>query len=356
MEAESVLNEVAPDGGVDAYVEQDGRVAYFYLRSEDEDFGIRSCWVRNLQAAPAKLDVEGMRKGVPPMLPAQFCRHASGAAPLESQRLRVVWFEEGDAAALLENDRILAVIPGWAGQNGFHGYARDCIGQGPLCWQLDEQNALNDRVRRYDEYWASWSTEQGPWHEVQSSQCEAYSRDLGQHQQYYAIDGEKWPPKAMLRIDRPNASVLATVGVSLRAQPRVEQYADDPRPYRRIELATAQTPDFAARYLMPFATYLSGQAQFPWSRRAWLGPFHTIPCDAFADGGPFAAILLVRDPPDLPAVALPTFRADPVNVLWTVPITESEHRYAQQESGRKLWEKLNAAGHGAITATRRPVV
>lgn len=352
---ECVLKELAPAGDVDAYVEQDERVAYFYLRSADSNFGMRSCWVRNLGGAPAKLDVEGMRKGLPPMLPTPLCRHPSGAPRLEAERLRVVWFEEGDAAALLEDERILAIIPGWSGRDGFSGYARDCLAQSPLCWPLDEKNELHDRVRRSDEYWASWSTDPGPWGETQSAQCEAYSRDLGQHEKYYAIDGDQWPPKAMVRIERPNASILATVGMCLRAQPCVEQYVEDPVAYRRIELATAQGPELAGRYLMAFASYLSGQTQLPWTGHTWLGPFHTIPCDAFGSTEPFAAVLLAPDPPDLPAVALPPFRGDPVNVLWAVPITESEHHYAQRESARELWAKLTAAGHGAIAAARKPV-
>jgi len=50
------------------------------------------------------------------------------------------------------------------------------------------------------------------------------------------IDGGVWPPQGMLRCARGDAVVLVTCGMQLRPQPTVELYAEDPRPFRRVEL------------------------------------------------------------------------------------------------------------------------
>lgn len=354
---ECVLEELSPNGSVEAYVEQDDRVAYFYLRGAPEsEFGVKSCWVRNLDIAPPELDVEGMRRGIAPMLPREFCRHPSGANRLVKTALRIVWFEEGDAAALLEGDEVLAIIPGWSGMGGFSGYARDCIGQTPFSWALEKDNVLHDRVRASEAYWQEWNQPGGLWNAIQTAQCEAYAEHLGTYQNYYSIDGGNWPPKAMLRIERGDAVVLVTVGVCLRAQPTVERYTDHPEDLRRIELGFAQSSKMADHQLMAFARYLSGQSGLPWCHLTWLGPFHTIPCDAFGPDSVFSAVLLVPEASDVPKVLLPAFRGDFVRLLWMVPITETERQFAVQFSGQSLFEKLHNAGHGAVLRERQSVV
>src|SRR5262245_12620839 len=119
-EGDCVLSEISPHGNVEAYVEQDERVAFFYLRAlGDNPFGFKSCWIRNLAPAPQELDRAAMRDGRAPMLPARYCRDVAGSAALKLENLRIVWLEEGNAAALLEHDETVAIIPGWSGENGF---------------------------------------------------------------------------------------------------------------------------------------------------------------------------------------------------------------------------------------------
>ena|SRR5438105_9496349 len=136
-QAECLLEDCSPNGNIFAVVEQNADTCYFYLNGDKStNFGLKSCWVRNIRAAPDTLDVAAMRDGIPPMLPRNSCRHPKGAEPLKPSGLSVVWAEEGDAAALRDNGENIAVIPSWSGHNGFHGYARDCIGESPLCWEL----------------------------------------------------------------------------------------------------------------------------------------------------------------------------------------------------------------------------
>ena len=73
-----------------------------------------------------------MKEGFAPLNPIQFCRYPQGQASLQKKSLRVVWLPEGNGASLFEDNNLLALIPPWSRVKGFHGYARDCIGTGPL--------------------------------------------------------------------------------------------------------------------------------------------------------------------------------------------------------------------------------
>jgi hypothetical protein len=271
--AELLIQDLSPNGNIEACVEQDPRVVYFYLQGAAEtEFGVRSCWVRNLQPAPATLDVDGMRTGAAPMLPAGYCAHPAGAAGFSGEDLRVVWFEEGDAAALLSGREVLAIIPSWSGSGGFHGYARDCTGESPLCWPLGtpEDNVLFQRISRAEEFWASWDSPSSPWPPLRDSFCAALAQQIGPYEKYYAIDGDRWPPKAMLRIPVPSAVALVTLGVSIRPQPKVEMYTREPGLYRRIELGLCLSAEFPDTVIDAASRYVSAQTNLPWNRYTWF--------------------------------------------------------------------------------------
>lgn len=355
MKQQSVFEEVSPNGNVQALVEQDERVAYFYLRgAPDTDFGLRSCWVRNLKPAPAELDVRSMKRGIPPMLPRQHCLYPMGARPLARDATRIVWLEEGDAAALLENDTVLAVIPAWSGAGGFAGYARECVAESPLCWPLAPDSVLHERIRLADAYWSSWDAPLSPWGAVQNKQLEVYATAIGAHEKYYAIDGGEWPPRALIRTQVSGGVAFTTVGLCLQPQPTVEMATDDPGPYRRIEMGMALASDMA-KHFDRSASYLSGQSNLPWTTFSWLGPGHTVPCDALPGTG-FSAVLLLHSPPGSPVVSLPAFRGDPVKVLWAVAITEKERALAMEGGSDELVQRLTRAGVGWLTTSRGSVV
>jgi hypothetical protein len=342
---EILIVETSPNGNIEAFVEQDDRVAYFYLRgSEDIEFGVRSCWVRNLKPAPDHLDVHGMREGTAPMLPREYCQQTSGGPALNEDNLRIVWFEEGDAAALLENEDIIAVLPSWSGYKGFNGYARDCKGESDLCWELGapETNEMFARVANARKYWQSWENdEETPWPQFQEQFINTYKR-LGEYSNYYAIDGGEWPPRAMLRIPYADGTILVTLGLSIRPQPKVEMQVENPDEHRRIELGIYLSKDFSQEDVMQMAGYISGQASLPWAQYSWLGEGHTIPCNALQKSN-FSAIFLTANPPGSPTLNLPTYCGDKIKLLWMVPITNTERDIAIENSSdvlaKRLWEE-----------------
>jgi hypothetical protein len=356
-----LLESVSPNGNMWALVEQYEDCCYLYLHGDPEtQLPLRSCWVRNLRPAPEVLDAARMREGFAPMLPSRRCAHPDGAGPLRPETLSAVWFEEGDGVALLEGEEILAVVPAWAGRDGFDGFARDCTEDGPLCWSLGtpESNVLFDRVRRASEWWASWD-DAGPWRGIQDAGVGALERALGKHSKYYAIDSDAWPPKAMMRFECPGGVALATCGVAIRPQPGVETACSDPENYRRIELGIAVSDAVFAECGDAIMRYVSAQTNLPWTRYTWLGEGHTIPCDAFAGSqgaSRFDAVLLASEPLGAPDVHLPLLRDDPVTLLWMVPITERERTLAIASGSRELLSRLSAAGHGWLHRGRAEVV
>jgi hypothetical protein len=342
-----LLEDENAEGTIAAFVDQDDRVAHFFLSSiAPGGFGKKSCWVRNLVAAPEALDVAGMREGLPPLQPRGDCSHPDGAPPLDASRLTIVWLEEGTSAALLEDDEVIALIPSWAGDGGFRGYARDARGTGALAWELGPDNQLLRRVDKAREWWAQWEAG-SHWAKLQPGWHSRYVDALGPEKRYYATDGGRWPPCALLRFPHAEGEVMLTLGVRLRPQPNVP----DESPCRRVELAVFIERDVPEDATLRFASFLSGQSNYAWTHNTWLGDGHTIPCDAVPG---FDAVLLTASPPiDVPALVA-DYRGDSVTVLWILAITREQRARARTEGSAPLRADLRRQGVRGIGARARP--
>ena len=339
-----LLENVSPNGNITAVVEQDERVAYFYLwPAQETGLEMRSCWIRNLTAGQDDWDAAAMREGRPPMMPRRHCVQPDGGQPLKQESLSVVWSEEGDAAALYEQNDLLAVIPCWSGTDGFHGFSRECVGQGPVAWELGspDSNVLFERFDRASDCWKSWQ-EGGLWPAYRDQMLQSLEAAFGKHSKYFAIDEGKWPPKALVEFAGPDRIILATVGMSLRPQPMVELYVEEPRDYRRIELAMCLPLTIGDAAVQAVAQYLSGQSSYPWHFYTWLGNGHTIPSDVFSElsGNRFPFAILTSRLPDAPQIRLPTYRDDPVSMLWLLPLSKKEQEFAESEGSELLMQRL----------------
>jgi hypothetical protein len=336
---EVLLEEVGPNGNIQAVVEADENVCYFYLfGDEGANIGMRSVWVRNHSAAPDFLSFNAMTSGVAPKNPRLYCRHPKGLPAPRSDQLRVVWLPEGDGAALYEGGEVLAIIPPWSGTNGFHGYARDCIGEGPLAWEITSDNTLTGRFREAQAYWQKWKSAD-PWPSVQEALLSRIEQTFGAHSNYDAIDDGAWPPKAIVRIPRPDGVVLVSIGVSVRPQPKVEMYTEQPELLRRIELGVVLPAQWSNDAVERFTSYMSGQSGLPWNRYSWLGPGHTIPCDAWENPS-FSFAFLQANHPAVPTPTLEPLFGDPVNILWFIPISAAERQTAVNHGSKQLAQTL----------------
>jgi hypothetical protein len=340
MEPEVLVERTGPNGNVMGLVEDDGRVVYLYLRCPDADW-MKCVWVQNRIAAPDETDVAAMKEGLPPLMPSAHCRHPRGTPPLEGE-LSLCWLPEGNGVALTDQEGLLAAVMPWSGQRGFYGYSRHALGEGPFAWSLDGAPAVFDRFAAAKAYWKEWEVEPNPWQRIQAAQMAAYEAALGKHSRYFAIDGDEWPQRGLIRTDRPDGIFLATIGVALRPQPQVELDDEHPEHLRRIELAMALPPATPGPVVDAWCSYIAGQASLPWARYTWLGPGHTIPSDVAQARG-FPAVVLARgDALTLPA-RLPDFAGDPVNVLWLTPITADERARAQREGSKAIMAGLRGA-------------
>ncbi len=330
---EVLIESWSPVCDIQAFAEESQSCVYFYLwiNPGKENPQVRGCWVCNTRPAPEALDKAAMDRGEAPMMPAGQCRHDLGGIRLRREELSIVWLEEGDAAALLEGDRILALIPGWAGQGGCHGYARYAAGTGSLAWELAQaEAALAPRVARSRAYWERMAGESGGyWPELQEKGLGAMEEFFGPHEKYYAIDGGQFPAKALVTGRRAGRRYAFTLGVSALCQPAVEQFwQDQASQHRRIELGFAAGEDLPEEAWMGMLNWLSAQSGLPWRYLSWLGHGHTIPCNRLPG---FEAVLFL-DPRELAGIEgpeLPPVMGEPVSLLWAVPLTPEEYYFAR---------------------------
>lgn len=353
-EPDVILFETSPYGNVDAIVQHDGRVVYFYLNGHAVDnqqpFGTRAVWVRNLVEGPYVLNEDEARSGQPPLLPRTHCVHPKPQLLPEADNLRVVWLEEGNGAALVEQfaeaeaSRILAVIPPWSGLEGFHGYAADCAAEGPLAWPLPDNPKLQQRIEAADEFWQACQSSQHPFTKLHSQVLDAWRQSFADTSEFeescFSIDGGKFPPRGLVQFfDKSTGSMtIATVGLAMCPQPAVELFVDQPSDYRRIELAIRLDKELAAdlKIVEAVSRQVSTLATHPWRNFTWLGPGHTCGLANSIPGRELA--LLVHDQQhdknsgSGSVVQLGSFRDDPVNLLWLVPISEDQR--ARLEAGQ----------------------
>lgn len=272
QKAEILIEEQSPTCPITAVVEQDNRVVYFYLWGDEKtNFGVKSCWVRNLKKAPEQVEKKLMEKGIPPMLPKQFCKYKEGQEKLNGNDLKIIWTEEGDSAGLLLKNEIIAIIPIWGGQNGFYGYAIDCVGQANFAWELKESNVFLDRIYKSEQYWNSWDNELNPFQIHQPLILKSYEEAFGKQDKYFAIHGNVWPPKGLYLKKGESKTIFATVGLSLIPMPTVEMYTENRFESNRIELGIILGSVFSDKEIQEMAEWISGQSSIPWENITFLG-------------------------------------------------------------------------------------
>ena len=325
-ETHTLLFETSPYGNLDAIAQHDGRSVHFYLNGHEENsFGTRACWVRNLKQAPYVLNEEEMQQGIAPMLPRAYCKSPAPGQLPDSSQLRIVWLEEGNGAAMIEQTsenclQTLVIIPPWSGVDGFSGYAAECCAESPLCWPMPDNPNLRQRIERADEFWQSFSSSKNLFSQLQQSILQAFNRHWQTEPvQYYSINGDQFPPRGLAHYRLDDCQVLTTIAMSLCPQPMVEMQVDHPARYRRIELAVKLDRQLAEDQLQGITQKLSSLASYPWSNFSWFGHGHTVMLEGVFPG--VKQVTLNHDSVihQAKSVSLPEFRGDQVNLLWLTP-------------------------------------
>lgn len=356
IEKPRVLLELrSPNCPITAIVEQDNRTAYFYLFGDNEDFGMKSCWIRNLTKAPEEIEVKLMEKGIPPMLTKEFCKFPEGQESLNKKNLEIVWMEEGDGAALLENGEILCVIPSWGGDRGFCGYARDCNGQGGFAWELSEDNEIRKRINNTISFIKDWNEEVNPFQSLQPQILDYYEDIFGESEKYYAIDNSDWPPKGLYVYEGTEKIVFATVAVSLRPQPKVEMYYEDAGKVNRIELGIILKSGLTNDEINNIASLISGITAIPWNYITFVAEGHTVEFETIASEK-FKYAVLTNKLKLLPEMNVPAFGNSHTNFLWIVPVSDKEWKMMKESGSKVILDKLDTIGEEIFSLERQEVV
>lgn len=357
MEENKILIESwSPVCNIQAFVEKSKTTIYFYLwfNPGAENSRIKPCWVCNVDMAGKNINYEAMGNGTAPMMPVEYCSHSSEGIDIDAEKLSIIWFEEGDAAALLEDNKLLAVIPGWA-EDGFYGYSRYAVGTGPFAWELiNAEDNLYKRVMKSKKYWEYLSGDY--FKDIQDMHLSSLENFFGNYEKYYAIDNNKFPPKALITGMKDKVEYAFTVGVSALCQPKIEQFFEEgeANQHRKIEIGFACKDDFKNKNdYMRLLSYISGQTNLPWQEITWFGNGHTIPCNAIDN---FEAMLFINDNmfPQINSPQYENFMGERINLLWAIPITKEEYNFLQDNDVAKLIEKYNGNLEDIIIFDEKP--
>ncbi len=355
QEPKILLEEQSPLCPITAIVEQDNRVAYFYLISEVSHFGTKSCWIRNLVPGTKELDKDALKNNHAPILQAKSCNHPEGKKPLNKRDLSIVWTKEGDAAALLENGEIISIIPAWSGMGNFKGYAKDAIEESQFAWELKKENVYIERIREAETYWSKWSAETSLFQLYQPTILDTYEEYFGECSQYFAIDDNKFPPRGLYLRNGEKKSVLATVGMSLIPLPRIEMHFEKHELQNQIELGLIINSVFTSSQLQEISSQISGVAAIPHDNITFLAEGHTVNF-IFPEKDKFTAVLLTKKLDILPEIQLGDAYETQVNLLWMVPITSKERKFIMENEDSNFIEMLNGIGENIFNLERENLV
>lgn len=325
MESEIILEEWSPVCNIQAFVEKTDKTYYFYLwiNPESEEPEIRSCWICNRVEAPQEVDVTEFGNGQAPRMPVDYVAHDKKGIDLDEDLLEILWFEEGDAAALLSDNKILAVIPCFSGYNGFDGYSFFAEGTGPFAWEMKHAyKHFEEKVAFSKKFWNYFDTQY--WSQVQESHLKTLENFFGTHEKYYAIDGGNFPPKALITGRKNGVIYGITAGVSMIPMPKVEMsYKDNYTEYRRMELGFACTEE-REQLMKSMLKTISGLTNLPWRELTFLGHGHTIPISNI-EGYQYILFLNANEMQQS-APKYDTFWSERINLLWLKLIKEEEYQ------------------------------
>jgi len=346
METQSqiLLEEPSPCTDVRAIVEDDGESIYFYLYGpldtasppaglDATNFSpLRSCWIGNKkQVVAPKSDayevmpvLERLREGKSPLVPAQFCK-ACSHNEIDASKLELVWFEEGEAAALLHDGKVVGVIPTWGAlPKGKLSYSAALSTPFFDFLPLEEMpQEMHTRITRAAQFWKSWLSE-----DIEERFFTSYNKALeasfGEPTEQRLLESERWPPKIVSIFEKPDVCTFVTIGTSILAQPRVELFTEDPKPYRRIELAMMLPTKLIQEITVdPIITLLQNLAFAPWEMLTWFHDTHKIsyPLDFLPskNGEKFTGLSLTKELPGIVNPKFAPYQNDPVTLLWITP-------------------------------------
>lgn len=272
------------------------------------------------------------------------CRISDTDIPIQADRLTLIWYPSCDSAAVFYGDDLLCAIPPEANSNSFPGCSRFVKEKTSLAWPfVPDEETEEKRVLESAKFWG-WLQRNDWWAEVQKRHLDILDRFFGTHERYYAIDGGKFPPRALVTGRHNGTAYGITAGMSVFQMPKAAyfcgKYAQD---FCRTELGFAVSEQLCG-FTEIVAPQMSWMAAHPWEKLTMLMHGDTV---NLSDVPGFPAAMLVHpDAVGLEKPAYPAFWGCPINLLWLVPITqqELELRYAQKDGVQALLKRAVSPG------------
>lgn len=335
-----LISSSSPICPIEAFAEDDGRTCYFYMNRfpNSRDAELTACFVCNSVGIENEIPLEEWLKdsdGHAPMIPYSEVTHDTAGLTLSPDELEIVWTMEGSGAGLLRNGELLAFIPEWADQDSFCGYSKYIKGKTDFgCEMTSAKPHLDKVIAAGRSFWEKMSGDY--WSDFQQSGLDALSEFMGEYDKYYAIDGGRFPTRALIAGEKNGIRYGFTLGMSLLRQPMVEPfYQRRTADFARVELGFACRAEQESAFT-PVLQRMAAAAALPWATISSLGHGHTITLKG-VDG--FPAAWLINDNL-LKAPAAPKFAptlGERVNLLWIVPITQREYDYLLEYDMEKLF-------------------
>lgn len=331
MEPEIIFEDWSPVCDIQAFVEKNNRAYYFYLwiNPESKDPEIRSCWICNRAPSADMFDAVVMKKGEAPAMPKEYVDHDHNGIELAAESLSVHWFEESDGAALMSDDKIIALIPGYSKHENFHGYSIYAKGKGPYAWGLLPVYEKYEKViSEADGFWSYFETDY--WAAVQDKHIRALNEFMGKYEAYYAIDGDHFPPKALIQGRKDSVIYGITCGVSLIPMPKVEmRYGHDYKEHRRMELGFACKVEHED-YMNKMLGVISGIADIPWRKLTFIDHGTLLPFNGI-EGYEYILFLNARSNDKIPMPDYKLCMGNTLNLIWIKLITPEDYKILSEK-------------------------
>lgn len=334
-----VIESYSPCCKAEAFLEENDRTYYFYLidASNEEQHSVHSCFVCNHADKAHEIPLEVWQKNLdgPPMLPYDYVNHSEEGVTLSKEDLDIIWTKEGSGAGLLWKGELICFIPEWSNREfpGFSVFLKD---QTPFgCDMSQAKEHLEQIIRDSREFWEE--LEGDYWSNFQQSHLDCIEAYLDNRNQYYAIDGGEFPPKALVTGLKDGNLYGLTLGVSILRQPMVEGfYQEKTADFSRIELGFVCTQEMAD-YFIPVLQRISSLSGLPWRQMTSFGHGHTILSNAIEGFPAFWLLNANLLPKGCTPNYQPAFR-ERVNLLWLIPITQREYDFLLEYDMEKIFQ------------------
>lgn len=340
---EILISSVSPLCPIDAFAENDGQTCYFYLQKfpKSKKSELIPCFVCNTVGSEQETSLDEWYKHHDwhaPMIPYSQVSHDKGGMTLSPDELEIVWTREGSGAGLLYRNELIAFIPEWADVDNICGYSKYIIGKTDFGWEMtNAQPHLDNVIAAAKDFWSKM--DEDFWPELQQSQLNSIESFMGEHDKYYAIDGGKFPPRALVTGEKDGIKYGFTLGMSLLRQPMTECfYMEKTDDFTRVELGFSCSAE-QEKAFMSVLQRMASSATLPWAQITSLGHGHTITLKGVSG---FPAAWLINDNL-LPEGNSPEYEpvyGERVNLLWLVPITQEQYDYLREYDMEKIF-KLN---------------